>query len=125
MIIDGETMGSKFQFQFPNEGNHTVYIKFRKDTNPEMYSTSQFFSNKEKLLSVVFSDFDEYLPDLCFDSLFSGCKNLISVDLSKIASIYGGGGHKGAAAFTLDYDGIDNLILGTINIFKDIDSTNF
>ena len=85
MIIDGETMGSKFQFQFPNEGNHTVYIKFRKDTNPEMYSTSQFFSNKEKLLSVVFSDFDEYLPDLCFDSLFSGCKNLISVDLSKIA----------------------------------------
>ena len=44
-----------------------------------------------------------------------------TIDVSKIASIYGGGGHKGAAAFTMDYDGIDNLILGTINVYKDID----
>ena len=44
-------------------------------------------------------------------------------DVSKIAGIYGGGGHKGAAAFTMDYDGIDNLILGTININYDIDRT--
>lgn len=44
-------------------------------------------------------------------------------DVSKIASIYGGGGHKGAAAFTMDYDGINNLILGTININSDIDRT--
>ena len=46
-----------------------------------------------------------------------------TVDLSKIACIYGGGGHKGAAAFTMDYDGIDNLILNTINIYKEIDNT--
>jgi len=46
-----------------------------------------------------------------------------TIDVSKIASIYGGGGHRGAAAFTMDYDGIDNLILGTINIYKDIDKT--
>ncbi len=44
-------------------------------------------------------------------------------DASKIASIYGGGGHKGAAAFTMDYKGIDNLILKSINISKDIDRT--
>ena len=42
-------------------------------------------------------------------------------DVSKIANIYGGGGHKGAAAFTMDYNGIDNLILKNININKDID----
>ena len=42
-------------------------------------------------------------------------------DVSKIANIYGGGGHKGAAAFTMDYNGLDNLILKNININKDID----
>ena len=42
-------------------------------------------------------------------------------DVSKIANIYGGGGHKGAAAFTMDYNGIDNLILKNINIKQDID----
>ena len=44
-----------------------------------------------------------------------------TIDVSKIASVYGGGGHKGAAAFIMDYDGIDNLILGTINVYKEID----
>ena len=44
-------------------------------------------------------------------------------DASKIAGIYGVGGHKGAAAFTMDYKGIDNLILKSINISKDIDRT--
>ena len=43
-----------------------------------------------------------------------------SIDISKIAAEYGGGGHKGAAAFVMDYDGIDNLIVKTINIKKDI-----
>ena len=43
-----------------------------------------------------------------------------SVDVSKIANEYGGGGHKGAAAFIMDYEGIDNLIVKTINIKKDI-----
>ena len=44
-----------------------------------------------------------------------------TIDVSKIANVYGGGGHKGAAAFIMDYDGIDNLILGTINVYKEID----
>ena len=46
-----------------------------------------------------------------------------SVDVSKVAQQYGGGGHKGAAAFVLDYDGIDKLIVKTINIKKDIEKT--
>ena len=46
-----------------------------------------------------------------------------SVDISKIANEYGGGGHKGAAAFVMDYDGIDNLIIGTIDIKKEIEKT--
>ena len=44
-------------------------------------------------------------------------------DVSKIAKLYGGGGHKGAAAFVMDYDGIDNLILDTIDVYKDIKDT--
>ena len=46
-----------------------------------------------------------------------------SVDVSKIACEYGGGGHKGAAAFVMDYDGIDKLITQTINIKKEIETT--
>ena len=46
-----------------------------------------------------------------------------TVDVSKIAAEYGGGGHKGAAAFVMDYDGIDQLIVKTINIKKEIQNT--
>ena len=46
-----------------------------------------------------------------------------TVDVSKIANEYGGGGHKGAAAFVMDYDNIDKLIVKTINIKKDIEKT--
>ena len=42
-------------------------------------------------------------------------------DVSKLAQIYGGGGHKAAAAFEMDYDGIDSLIVDTIDIYKDIE----
>ena len=45
-------------------------------------------------------------------------------DVSKLAKIYGGGGHKAAAAFEMDYDGIDNLILDTIDVYKDIEEAN-
>ena len=48
-----------------------------------------------------------------------------SFDVSKIASIYGGGGHKHAAAFTMNYDEIKKFIVGTINIYDDIDKTSF
>ena len=41
-------------------------------------------------------------------------------DVSKLAQIYGGGGHKAAAAFEMDYDGIDSLIVDTIDVYKDI-----
>ena len=44
-------------------------------------------------------------------------------DVSKLAQIYGGGGQKGAASFTMDYDGIDNLIVETIDVYKDIKIT--
>ena len=70
-----------------------------------------------------------FLPIGAFVYLYS--KNLYkfsmragddSIDISKIAAEYGGGGHKGAAAFVMDYDGIDNLIVKTINIKKEIQS---
>ena len=54
MIIDGETMGSKSQFQFPNEGNHTVYIKFRKDTMPGSIVLANFFQIKKNYYQLSF-----------------------------------------------------------------------
>ena len=46
---------------------------------------------------------------------------MIYNDVSKLAQIYGGGGHKAAAAFEMDYDGIDSLIIDTIDVYKDIE----
>ena len=89
MIIEDEIIIPKYgdhEYQFQKAGNHTVYLKFRKASG---YSSKEgFFSNKEKLISVTFSDFNEYLPDIALSALFSGCSNLIEVDLSKMVLDY-------------------------------------
>ena len=83
LIIDGENVPVKNEYQFPKKGNHTVYIKFPKiNTYINNYN---FFSGNEKLISVVFSDFDEYISDISFERMFKGCTSLISVDLSRIS----------------------------------------
>ena len=76
------TSPKKYEHQFENEGLQPVYIKFSK-YKPGSYN-SGFFKNIDKLVSVVFYDFNEYLPDLFLQSLFEGCKNLISVDISNL-----------------------------------------
>ena len=84
MIIDGEKIKPVKEFQFFTTGNHTVYYKFQKSLG---YACYNFFESKDKdkILTITFSDFNEYKMDLSFISLFSGCINLISVDLSKIS----------------------------------------
>ena len=81
LIIDGENFPVINEYQFPKKGYHTVYIKFEKSS----YCTSDFFYNNKKLISIFFSDFDEYIPGFCFQNLFKECTNLTSVDLSRIA----------------------------------------
>ena len=44
-------------------------------------------------------------------------------DVSELSRIYGGGGQKFAVSFEMDYNGIDNLIVDTIDIYKDIKNT--
>ena len=84
LIIDGENVSIKNEYQFPKKGNHTLYIKFTKTTS--YYSNNNyFFSGNKNLISVVFSDFDEYISDISFEKMFYGCTSLISVDLSRIS----------------------------------------
>ena len=71
-----------------------------------------------------------YLPVGAFVYSYTGILYKFSMrtyddlyDVSKIAKVYGGGGHKGSAAFEMDYDGIDNLIVDTIDVYKDIKNT--
>ena len=45
-----------------------------------------------------------------------------SCDVSKIANMYGGGGHKKAAAFNLESNNINKLIIQQLDILKDIES---
>ena len=84
LIIDGENVPVKYEYQFPKKGNHTVYIKFTKTTSYNIYRY-YFFSGNEKLISVIFSDFDEYISDISFEGMFKSCTNLLSVDLSRIS----------------------------------------
>ena len=84
LIIDGENVSIKNEYQFPKKGNHTLYIKFTKTTS--YYSNNNyFFSGNKNLISVVFSDFDEYISDISFEKMFYSCTSLISVDLSRIS----------------------------------------
>ena len=70
------------EYQFKKEGLQSVYIKF---VETKSTSNTGFFKNIDKLVSVVFSDFNEYFPDLGIRSLFEGCINLISVDISNLS----------------------------------------
>ena len=87
MIIDGKIItdiSNNRKYRFMESGNHTVYFKFQKRDDYYSHKTG-LFSTIEKLISAVFSDFDEYFSDISFEGLFNQCSNLISVDLSKIA----------------------------------------
>ena len=82
MIIDKEKVKPISKYNFPKEGYHTIYYKFTKLIyNPD---ASYLFSGLNRIFSVSFSDFNEYIPDISFEKMFSGCKNLTSVDLSKV-----------------------------------------
>ena len=72
--------------RFKNAGNNTVYYKFIQCNYDS--SNSYFFSGIENLISVTFSDFDEYLSDISLEFLFSNCVDLLEVDLSKMNIAY-------------------------------------
>ena len=86
MIVDGEEVSKTNYFQFPNEGIHTIYLKFREAGSSMYYSDGvEAFEGVSKLLSVTFTDLDEYNPDISFYRIFKRCTSLTSVDLSKIS----------------------------------------
>ena len=79
MIIDGIEMTEKTKsYQFFEKGNHTVYIKLSQN------KVSSLFLRIKNLISVSFTNFNQFIPGLEFNSLFAYCDNLISVDFSKI-----------------------------------------
>ena len=84
MIIDGKNVTPTRSYSFQEKGNHTVYYKFIKIASTTT-SVDKFFYKIEKLISVTFSDFDEYIPDLSFKEMFQWCKNLTWVDLSQLS----------------------------------------
>ena len=90
MIIDGQSLLPQRNYVFEEIGNHTVYYKFLKMNQFGTSANNEFFyyiinKNNDHLISVTFSDFDEYIPDLSFEKMFYNRKELISVDFSKIS----------------------------------------
>ena len=85
MYIDGKKIDTITQkYQFESSGNHIVYLKISKAGDSITSLQRSLFYNNEHLISVAFTDFDEYIPNVSFEFIFYGCKNLISADLSKI-----------------------------------------
>ena len=82
MMIDGENVSPTKSYNFPEKGNHTVYFRFSLWTIVYYY---YLFSGKKRIISATFLNFDEYIPCFSFHGMFSGCTNLISVDISKIS----------------------------------------
>ena len=82
MIIDGKDVDPCYAYNFPNKGYHTVYYKFKESSSP---SSNELFFNCTEITEVSFSNFNEYVPFLSFQSLFIRCTQLTSVDLSKIS----------------------------------------
>ena len=79
MIIDGEQISSPItQHLFEDKGDHIVYFKLKQNIG------SIRFYDCVNLISVTFTDFNQYKPGLNFGSLFSRCSKLTSVDFSNI-----------------------------------------
>ena len=82
LLIEGKNITpSTLSYKFENAGDQTVYFQYKKTVSGS--SNNKCFLNNKNLISATFTDFDEYFPNLGFISLFEGCNNLISVDLSK------------------------------------------
>ena len=86
MIIDGEKITNiKSKHQFEEGGIHKVLIK------PQINrSFSYLFRGISNLISVSFTDFNEFKPYLSLEELFYNCDKLTSVDFSKIYYSYSG-----------------------------------
>ena len=81
MIIDGVKIENPkvIYHQFLEKGNHIVYIKINQ------YETNWgFFRGLTNLISVTFTDFNDYKPNIRFRVLFSDCIKLTSVDFSQL-----------------------------------------
>ena len=79
MIIDGKQISSPItQHLFEDKGDHIVYFKLKQNIG------SIRFYDCVNLISVTYTDFNQYKPGLNFGSLFSRCSKLTSVDFSNI-----------------------------------------
>ena len=92
--IDDKKIEPTKTYMFKGEGEHTVYYSFNsfnKDSLFPIYGGNGIFNGIENLLSVEFTDYKDNYPDVRFYEMFKNCRNLKSVDLSKIKLKYKAG----------------------------------
>ena len=83
MIIEGQIVSPVRTYTFAEKGYHTVYFKLIKlgYATPVEY----MFSENDRIMTVSFTDFNDYIPRISFKGMFMSCTNLTSVDMSKIS----------------------------------------
>ena len=122
LIIDGKNItNTEKSYYFETIGEHIAYFKFRMTGGSSSNMNSLFYEN-EYLKTVVFSSFDEGLsnnkhPDFSFSATFQNCKNLISVDFSKIV-------YKYESRLTNLFNGCSNLLYVNLNLKNKIKVTS-
>ena len=85
VIINDKIYSRVSSLFFENPGKQTILIKIKAIYSGYIPFYRSFFNRIENLISVSFSSFDEYLPDLSFEYIFKNCIKLTSVDLSQIS----------------------------------------
>ena len=89
MSIDGSIINPTKFYTFSEEGQHIIYFSFNKyNNNLNLSEGNGIFSGIENLKYVEFSNYSEYYPDVRYDEMFNSCKNLESVDFSRIQLDY-------------------------------------
>jgi len=107
MIIEGKNITSfNNNYLFKEEGYQTVYFQFEK----KLFYSTKLFANNKHIVSVTFSDFNEYKIYMQFNSMFEGCINLTSVDFSKLSYVYEPG------KYELEKKGTQYMFYGCINL---------
>ena len=85
MIIDWDDFDPNLEYTFPDKGYHIIYYKYIKFILLETFPNEYMFYGIDRIMSVSFSDFDDYIPNINFKGLLASCTNLTSVDLSKVS----------------------------------------
>ena len=78
MIIDGINVPSNYEYRFPYEGNHSVYLLLRRNIS----SLNNLFYSNKNIISITFSKYFDTKKIAEMANMFYNCVNLYFIDMT-------------------------------------------